>query len=242
MCTVTFIPVKDTFFLTSNRDEKIFRKPAFPPVIQWENGSGMLYPKDADAGGSWICMHENGNAAVLLNGAFSKHISTGNYRQSRGIIFLEIIRTEKPVETFIKINLVNIEPFTIIIFDNNYLYECRWDGYKKYYVQLQNDRPYIWSSATLYETEAVKKREEWFTHWLKQNPHPTQEDILYFHQFTGKGDFNNGLKINREEKMITVSITGIAVGKNTGCMKYIDLKNNNIYSQQFSFRPLQHVA
>ena len=28
----------------------------------------------ADAGGSWVALHEDGNAAVRLNGAFDKHV------------------------------------------------------------------------------------------------------------------------------------------------------------------------
>jgi Transport and Golgi organisation 2 len=242
MCTVTFIPVKDKFFLTSNRDEKLLRKPAFPPAVYWATGSGLLYPKDAAAGGSWIGLHENGNAAVLLNGAFKKHISLPPYRLSRGIIFLEIIAEEKPAVAFTKINLNNIEPFTIIIFENKCLYECRWDGQQKYCLQLKNYRPYIWSSATIYQPEVVLKRESWFMQWLNKIPHPTQEDILQFHQFTGDGDITNDLMMNRDGKMLTLSVTGIEVGEYSGKMQYIDLMNNHIYRQQFSFGLLKEVA
>jgi Transport and Golgi organisation 2 len=242
MCTVTFIPVKDKFFLTSNRDEKILRQPAFPPAVYWVTGGGLLYPKDAEAGGSWIGLHENGNAAVLLNGAFKKHISQPLYRLSRGIIFLEIIATDKPVVTFTKINLKNIEPFTIIIFENNCLYECRWDGQQKYCVQLKNYRPYIWSSATLYQPEVIQKREKWFMQWLNKTPHPSQEDILQFHQFTGDGDINNDLMMNRDGKMLTVSVTGIELEKYSGKMQYIDLMSNRICLQQLAVGILKKVA
>lgn len=242
MCTVSFIPVKDKFFLTSNRDEKNIRKAASSPAVYWVNGSGLLYPKDADAGGSWVGLHQNGNAAVLLNGAFEKHISQSPYRLSRGIIFLNIIGAERPVVTFTKIDLNNIEPFTSIIFENTCLYECRWDGQKKHCTQLKNYQPYIWSSATLYHKEVVQKREQWFLQWLNKKPDPTQEDILRFHQFTGDGDINNDLMINRDGKMLTVSVTGIELDKYTGKMNYTDLKTNSVTLQQFSFWGLQKVA
>jgi hypothetical protein len=242
MCTVSFIPVKDKFFLTSNRDEKELRKAAFPPAIYWGNGSGLLYPKDAEAGGTWISLQQNGNAAVLLNGAFTKHIAQPPYRLSRGVIFLDIIGAARPCFAFTKINLHNIEPFTIIIFEDNCLFECRWDGVQKYCKQLKNYRPYIWSSATLYEPEVVLKRENWFLQWLNKNPHPTQEDILHFHQFTGDGDTNNDLLMNRDGKMLTVSVTGIELDKYSGRMQYTDLKTNTTTLQQFSFSPLQKVA
>ena len=242
MCTVSFIPVKDKYFLTSNRDEKVLRKTALPPSFYWGNGSGLLYPKDADAGGTWISLNQNGNAAVLLNGAFSKHDPQPPYRLSRGIIFLDIIGAVRPCFAFTKINLQNIEPFTIIIFESNCLFECRWDGQQKHCTQLKNCRPYIWSSATLYEKDVVTKRENWFTQWLNKNPHPTQEDILQFHQFTGDGDINNDLKMNRDGKMLTVSVTGIELDKYAAKMKYIDLKNNTTTLQQFAYGPFQEVA
>jgi uncharacterized protein with NRDE domain len=239
MCTVSFIPVNNTFFITSNRDENFLRKNAIAPAVHCVNGSSLLFPKDAAAGGSWISLHENGNAAVLLNGAFKKHISQPPYRLSRGIIFLDIIAHKNPVQTFLKISLINIAPFTIIIFENNCLYQCRWDGQQKHWEQLKNNYPCIWSSATLYNTAIVKKREQWFTNWLNKNPYPTQEDILQFHQFTGGGDSNNGLVMNRDGKMLTVSVTGIELDTHHGKMQYIDLKNSNSYQHQFFFKTLQ---
>jgi hypothetical protein len=242
MCTVTFIPVNNKFFLTSNRDEKAKRKSAYPPAIYWGKGSGLLYPKDATAGGSWITLNGNGNAAVLLNGAFSKHIQQDAYRQSRGLILIEIIGAERPSIHFNRINLVAIEPFTIILFEAGCLYECRWDGHKKYCKQLRSSRPYIWSSSTLYDIDTVKKREYWFAKWLTKNSNPTLEDILNFHRFTGDGDLQNDLNMNRDGELNTVSITCIELDSYAGRMKYIDLKNYESYLQQFSFGPLKHVA
>src|SRR6266446_1053883 len=124
MCTVSFIRVRDKYFITSNRDEKHSRKPAIPPAIyKFEKGK-LIFPKDADAGGSWIALHENGNAAVLLNGAFEKHISRPPYNQSRGKIFLNVISDERPVRQFHNLDLFNIEPFTVIMIDEGNLYEC----------------------------------------------------------------------------------------------------------------------
>ena len=56
-------------------------------------------------------------------------------------------------------DLGRIEPFTVVVLEKNNLYECRWDGYEKYYKQLKKHRPYIWSSVTLYDNDAIRKRE-----------------------------------------------------------------------------------
>ncbi|MEP6595953.1 MAG: NRDE family protein, partial [Ginsengibacter sp.] len=225
MCTVTFIPVKDKYFITSNRDEKVFRKAAIPPQVYRINGRRIMFPKDGEAGGSWIALHENGNAAVLLNGAFVKHDPQPAYACSRGLIFLEIIRANMRVKQFMSMNLFMIEPFTIILFDHNDLYECRWDGNKKHFAQLEKYRPYIWSSATLYGEETVKKREGWFAKFLNKNPYPSQADIFNFHKFSGDGDKRNDLLMNRDGVYSTVSVTGIELNDEEGCMQYLDLEN-----------------
>src|SRR3954465_10304679 len=96
MCTVTFIPVKDKVYITSNRDEKVVRKQALQPAEYYRKGAKLLFPKDPDAGGTWIALHENGNAVVLLNGAFEKHKPNPPYLRSRGIVMLDIIAEARP--------------------------------------------------------------------------------------------------------------------------------------------------
>ena len=224
MCTVSFVPVKDKFIITSNRDEKISRKNSLRPQLTIYNGQKIIYPKDGDAGGTWIAMKENGDAAVLLNGAFIAHVAEPPYRLSRGLVLLDIIATERPSVTFTKINLLDIEPFTLVLLERNCLYEFRWDGTERYCRQLSVHRPHIWSSATLYDGFAVKKREQWFASFLNEHPVPTQQDILNFHRFTGSGDKRNDLLMIRGDLYQTVSITSIFLTADRGNMKHTDLK------------------
>jgi hypothetical protein len=232
MCTVTFVPVQDKYFITSNRDEKNARKLAIPPAVyQFESGK-ILFPKDGDMGGSWIASHENGNAAVLLNGALEKHIPQPPYRLSRGKIFLHVIASETPVMRFDSLNLERIEPFTLIVFEKGDLYECRWDGVKKYCQQLRSYRPYIWSSVTLYEEHIIQKRESWFASFLHETPNPSQQDVLYFHHFTGDGNKGHSLQMERENLYSTVSITGISLMPDRADIKYHDLKERKIYESE----------
>jgi uncharacterized protein with NRDE domain len=235
MCTVTFIPVKNKYFITSNRDEKYSRKKAIPPTIYNNGKSKLLFPKDANAGGTWIALHENGNAAVLLNGAFVKHAPQPPYEKSRGIILLEIIEAMMPIRFFTRMDLSRIEPFTLVVVDDNNLYECRWDANQKHCRQLRRNYHYIWSSSTLYKDDIAKKREEWFAAFLNKNKNPAQEDILHFHQFAGNGDTQNDLKISRQGLISTVSITSISVDDEKGNMKYLDLKENKIYEKEITF-------
>ena len=132
-------------------------------------------------------------------------------------------------------SLVKIEPFTLVLFDNNNLYECRWDGSKKHCRQLPKYRSYIWSSVTLYDDETIQKREQWFAKWLNTHLHPTQEEILRFHHFAGEGDSGNDICMNRDNKMLTVSITGMELGMDSGTIWYNDLKTDKRYKEKLVF-------
>lgn len=234
MCTVTYIPVKDAIYLTSNRDEKNWRASALPPTIN-DFGSGrVLFPKDGDAGGTWIAAHENGNVVIFLNGGLYAHTPQPPYRKSRGLILLDLIDHTTPYNCFLAINLNNIEPFTAIILDNGNLFECRWDGEKKHSKDLDGTVPHIWSSVTLYNEEIIAKRTNWFNNWLEENTSPTQEDILHFHQFTGDGDSHNDLKMNRDGKVFTVSVTSIDINDAALGMKYLDLQNNTSHNERLA--------
>ncbi|WP_336514025.1 NRDE family protein [Pollutibacter soli] len=236
MCTVSFLPAADQIFLTSNRDEKHFRSDALAPEIHHSSSGKILYPKDRDAGGTWIALHENGHAIVFLNGGFVGHITKPPYRKSRGLILLEIADSFAPVTVFEKIQLENIEPFTAIISDKNVLFECRWDGDQKHIAEKDPAIPHIWSSVTLYDEEIIQKRTGWFKAWLDSASEHSQEEILHFHEFTGDGDGHNDLKMNRGGAVYTVSITSIAINDSGGMMYYHDLRNHKRYRNSLPFR------
>jgi hypothetical protein len=234
MCTVTFIPAGDKIFITSNRDEKHWRSNALQPAVYAGKTGNLLYPKDGDAGGTWIAAHENGNAVVFLNGGFIRHTPEPPYRKSRGLILLDLIDAADPVTTFNRIPLHNIEPFTAVLWRNGQLFEYRWDGAQKYATLLPVSQPHIWSSATLYDEAVVEKRKSWFKRWLQQHKQPSPEDILHFHQFTGDGDTHNDLRMNRNGQVFTVSVTLMALTDETTQMHYLDLKNNSAFKQQIT--------
>jgi hypothetical protein len=226
MCTVTFIPVRGNFFLTSNRDEKATRIGATFPALYRYNECNLIFPKDGLVGGTWMALKENGDAAVLLNGAFACHVPGLSYRKSRGLVFLEIFASVRPLKAVSTINLQSIEPFTLILLNEGRLYEVKWDGTGRYCRQLSVSRAYIWSSVTLYDDLIIKKREQWFASFLNRNPQPTQQNILNFHRFSGEGDSNTNLLMNRNGVYATASITSIQLNNDRGVMKYFEVKTN----------------
>ncbi len=226
MCTVTYVPTNNGYFLTSNRDEKHSRSKALLPNKYSFDNTVLLFPKDADAGGTWITLKENGDSLCLLNGGFDTYVHTEKYTQSRGLILLQIACTHNMVDAFNEINVQKTAPFTLVIVTNFTLVECRWDGTKKTCTPLNAASPHIWSSATLYNKDQQQKRKHWFTNWLTQNETPTLYNLFNFHKNTGDGDIENDLVINRNNILFTVSITGIVVDTEKCSMQYIDLVTN----------------
>ena len=235
MCTVTYVPTSSGYFLTSNRDEKNTRASALLPAKYFKNNVPLIFPKDADAGGTWIVLKENGDSLCLLNGAFESFIDKGTYKTSRGIIVTEIAIAQNLINAFQNILLANTAPFTLIVVNENKLFECRWDGEKKYCKALDNETTQIWSSATLYDAAQQAKRKKWFELWQKTNAVPTQKDLFNFHTNTGDGNVEDDLIMNRNNEYFTVSITGIAVNQHDFQMHYQDIIQNEYSTTSFAY-------
>jgi len=225
MCTVTFVPLKSGFIFTSNRDEKINR-PTISPKIYEDLHYKLMYPKDKKAGGTWIVAKNDGTCIVLLNGAFEKHQLKANYTRSRGKVLMEMIASKNPLKHFSSILLEGVEPFTLIVFQNNKLMELKWDEIEKYAIPHTTTEAHIWSSSTLYNLEQRNLRKLWFENYKQKNAPISPENTLYFHKNTHPENENYGLVINRDNSIKTVSITQLFLQKNKVEMTYVDMNNN----------------
>jgi len=233
MCTVSFVNNKGVAIITSNRDEKVIRPNAVAPRSYSHNRKKIIYPKDSKAGGTWFAMDEKGTVLVLLNGGITKHIPVLPYRKSRGLIVLDIIEDDSPKDFWKRIDLNNIEPFTLVLYQERFLYELVWDGCSKRTTKLDETQNHIWSSVTLYSVEIRKERSCWFFDFLKNKKEISALDMLYFHKNTHSDDKQNGLIINREDIMKTLSVTQVVTEQNKGAMKYYDLIKIEDFSASF---------
>jgi len=233
MCTVSFVCNNDKVIITSNRDEKIIRPSAIPPRNYKLNGKNLIYPKDPKAGGTWYVLNENGTVLVLLNGADEKHQVHLAYRKSRGLIVLEMISSISPKEFWNEIDLDNIEPFTLVLFQEQQLFQLRWNGTEKSTVALEIDKNYVWSSSTLYSKDIREQRSNWFYSFLDANPEITEDKMLHFHRYTETDNNEHGLVINRNNELKTLSITQAVIEKNKVVIKHLDLIANEEYSKTF---------
>lgn len=209
MCTVTFLPIgQNDFILTSNRDVPYSRKKALAPQEYVEDGIVLRYPKDGEAGGTWIGTSDKNRLICLMNGGFKNHKPRASYRRSRGLVVKDLLKAEHTTEILQNIDLTDIEPFTIVIVDwkeETTLFEFIWTGEKKHLFDIP-PIPYIWSSSTLYSEATKKQRELWFEEWKTRQDSFRQEQIIQFHKTAGDGNPETDVFMRRDGGG-TVSIT-----------------------------------
>ncbi len=233
MCTVSYISINGKRYLTSNRDEHISRPAALKPNEELVNNCRVLYPKDPKAGGTWFAVNENGVTAVLLNGAFQRHLPGAAYRLSRGVVLLNIVSNAAPAFHFERIELNAIEPFTIILLEHQQLLELRWDGMNKYRRELNIEDNHIWSSVTLYDKDAMEKREKLFKEFISSTSTVTEKSIIDFHH-NDNDDSENGFIINRNNELKTFSITQTVYEPPTIKMNHYDLLKEELHTIMIS--------
>jgi hypothetical protein len=228
MCTVTYLPLNTSdFILTSNRDVPFVREKAMYPKKYIEDGVELYYPKDRKAGGTWIGTSSKNRLICLLNGGFEYHTSRISYKKSRGIIVKDLLKVDNIHNGLDKIDLIDVEQFTLTIVDwnnNLELIEFVWDGKIKH-INILPQEPHIWSSSTLYDESVKQLRRDWFIDWQKMNEF-SKENILEFHHNAGIGDPNIDVIMDRKFGG-TVSITSIKRENNNVIMSYEDVLDSN---------------
>jgi len=208
MCTVTFLPTGgENFILTSSRDVSYKRVQSSEPDVFREHGVELLYPRDGKAGGTWIGRSSHDRLICLLNGGFHNHRRMESYRMSRGIVVKQLLAAPGFIRAAEEIDLNGIEPFTLVVVGwrkSLSLREFVWDGTEKHMRKLAV-QPRIWSSSTLFTPQMQKMRQDWFSHWLRENEFG-RDRILEFHKRAGIGDPNVDVFLRRPV-VGTVSIT-----------------------------------
>jgi uncharacterized protein with NRDE domain len=231
MCTVSFVKSQSKIIITSNRDETALRPSAIEPQSYIVNSKKIFFPKDPKAGGTWYAVSENGTIVVLLNGADEKHQIKPNYRRSRGLIVLDIVSADSSINSWETIDLQDIEPFTLVVYQDKKLYQLRWNEIEKSKLILDANTPHIWSSSTLYSKQIRKERADWFFDFIKNNTKISSEKLLYFHQYTKGENSQNGLVINRDNDMKTLSITQSVILNDDVILSHHDLQSQTESSQ-----------
>lgn len=212
MCIVSFYRKKDEFVLTHNRDEEINRVSSNQIIESERFGKNFFSPIDERANGTWIFYSEQ-YIACILNGGIEKPIHfKEKYRESRGIILLDLLKYNAVSEFVESENLADVAPFTIFVFErttkNAYL--LYWNEQDLLVKDVSNQEIVTWCSSTLYSSD----RRETINQLFNQNTALNNDEIIQLH---------DQLKMNRGDLydfLATTSISQIIVKDSEIDMKY----------------------
>jgi len=161
MCTVSFLPKAQGFYLAMNRDEKRTRSVAIPPSITDLNGCRAIFPRDP-TGGTWISTNDGGVCLALINwhriAREPKHdvISRGKVvRELAGKSSADEIAnavTKLPLRKLCPFRLIAIVPSEKIV--TEWRWNLEWLTMRNHQWQLQH-----WFSSGLDERRAERERQ-----------------------------------------------------------------------------------
>jgi len=132
MCTISFLPRAQGFYLAMNRDEKRDRLAGLrPAVVELENHRA-LFPREP-TGGTWISANDAGLCLALINWHRIQHKPKKD-TLSRGLVVRELAGKSSAGEiatSLKKLPLRKLRPFRLIVIapDQMRITEWRWSLY-----------------------------------------------------------------------------------------------------------------
>lgn len=162
MCTLTFVPRDDGYYLAMNRDESISRGVAHPPARIDLPGlkTNAIYPRDV-AGGTWIAANDRGITFGLLNWN-DVHRPGADKIRSRGVVIPHLVQfgSHHDVQTAVRLfDLKGILPFRLVgIFPlEKKIGEWRWNRDSVEVQHLAWERRH-WFSSGVSDEQASRLR------------------------------------------------------------------------------------
>lgn len=162
MCTVSFIPKTQGWYLAMNRDEQRSRPPGLPPAFFHGETCLKLYPHEPE-GGTWIGANDAGLCLALINWHAESRIPE-RAQLSRGTIIPTLLDCEELGAVHCRLEdmpLVRFQPFRLVAVSPQgpSLHFWSWNGQSLY------GRGYLWSrmhwfSSGFNETEVSRVRQQ----------------------------------------------------------------------------------
>lgn len=232
MCTLTYVPLNSGRVITSNRDESPLRNASVLSLYISKNQEEYFIAEEPLRGGTNTAIGENNRNTILLNGAFKPHDMAKKYGMSRGIVLLKSLDFQNAFAYADEFLFENIQPFTLVDFQDTAIREIRWDGVMLHKATFSVDEPHIWASAQMYLDKAQQDRRAWFEDLLKIE-NLDADKILDFHFNGGNGDLENDMVMKRGNMVQTVSISQVSELGNKKEIKHYDLVSDSETNYHF---------
>jgi hypothetical protein len=237
MCTVTYIPgFNKGFLLAHNRDERIDRPMATPPLSRMIKGSNVIYPVDPEGKGTWIGISSDGKVASLLNGGTKKHERTPPYKHSRGLVIPAYFSFPNVTEFSGQYDFSGLEPFTLIAIESEKIFVLVWENETLSLKEKNSKLPHIFFSRSLYPGSSLESRSSDFLSWYMDNRNAGENDALNYN-LTQKFESDQIAKFDNGSHILkTVSVSVISWDKKITRFLYYDTLNDLRLSNSVSIK------
>lgn len=225
MCSLSVVTVANgSTVLTHNRDEAISRQHSAKTLAKTLiNDKYAIMPIDPVSKGTWI--GSNGTiSAALLNGYQQLHVKKSSYSKSRGVIIPALLAYGTLQDFINNFSFEGIEPFTLIMLQDQCLMELGWDELKVHTNKLEFGAFHFYSSYTLYEQKTIDNRKNHMIDFLRDKE-LTADLVLDYHRLSGE-DHNQYLNVSFTDQLKTVSLTQIILD-DLPSMKYESLLDSS---------------
>lgn len=157
MCTASWFATDAGYELFFNRDERRSRLRAVPPTADVREGLRVLAPTDADAGGTWLAVHEGGLGVALLN-AWHVTVEDRAAFRSRGLLVRDLASSATPEVLAARLqaeDLARYRGFTLLVlFPGRAAQGFRWEG--RALEPFRPDPPLVSSSVRFEDARAAR--------------------------------------------------------------------------------------
>ncbi|MBL8018580.1 MAG: NRDE family protein [Leptospirales bacterium] len=221
MCTLSGIPSGVFMF---SRDELKSRREALPPSILRSGDRRLLAPMDADAGGTWIGVNDQGLLVALLN----RYDGPGQAFpvRSRGLLVRDLlagISLKRAEENLKRLELRRYDPFTLLLVQWGDAILARWDLSHLVIEPLDLNVPFMLTSSGLGDSFVEGPRRKLFRELISNND--LGEGQMLFHAHTWRDQPEISVRMERADAC-TVSITRVELRSDRATMAYAVSKEN----------------
>ena len=221
MCTVSFLPRPQGFYLAMNRDEKRDRLVGLAPAIAGFQCRNVIFPREP-SGGTWISANDAGVCLALINWHRVKR-EPKNDVVSRGEVVRELAgksSTGEIARGVMKLPLRKLRPFRLVAIEPSEKVVTEWRWNLERLIRRDHPwRPQHWFSSGFDERRAElerrrvcdaahNQRSTESLRWLRQ---------LHCSHAPGRGPFS--ICMHRADAS-TVSYTEVAVSTRRATMRY----------------------
>jgi hypothetical protein len=221
MCTVSFLPKSQGFYLAMNRDEKRDRFAALAPAVVHVKSRRAIFPREP-AGGTWISANDAGICLALINWHRIER-DPKNDVLSRGIVVRELAGKSSADEiatAVMKLPLRNLRPFRLIAIApaETRVVEWRWN-LKRLARHNHAWRRRHWFSSGLDERRAEFERQRVCAAATNRESAGSVKSLRRLHRSHApeRGPFS--ICMHRPDSS-TISYTEISVSRQRAKMRY----------------------